>query len=106
MSTFHTKMLVGVLAMGLLSAGALAAEETVYGSQLMTNQERVEQRAKMNAAKTAEEREQVRAEHHDKMQARAKERGVTLPEVAPAQGVRAAPRGPGMGPRDGRGRQR
>src|SRR5574337_1487772 len=33
-------------------------EEQIYGSQLMTPQERAEHRAKMRAAKTTEEREQ------------------------------------------------
>ncbi len=69
----------------------------VYGSQLMTQQERAEYRAKMRASKTAEEREQLRNEHHESMQARAKERGVTLPDAPPA-------RGSGMGPGGGRAR--
>ncbi len=70
----------------------------IYGYQLMTPQERNEYRAKMRAAKTAEEREAIRAEHHAAMSARAKERGVTLPEQPPA-------RGGGMGPGGG-GRRR
>ena len=70
-------------------AGA-AKPNQIYGSQLMTPQERTEFRAKMRAAKTPEERTQLRAEHHKAMQARAKEKGMTLPD-APAMG------GPGMG---------
>lgn len=70
----------------------------VYGSQLMTNQERVEYRNRMRAAKTAEEREQIRLEHHKQMQERAKERGVTLPDVPPPRGA-----GRGMGPGAGMG---
>ena len=66
-------------------------QEQIYGSQLMTQQERNEYRAKMRAAKTAEEREQVRKEHHEGMKERAKARGVTLPDDPPA-------RGGGMGP--------
>jgi hypothetical protein len=58
-----------------------AGQETIYGSQLMTHQERMEHRAKLRAAKTLEEREQIRKEHHEKMQARAKERGVSLPDM-------------------------
>ncbi len=58
----------------------------VYGSQLMTQQERVDYHAKMRAAKTAEEREQIRKEHHESMKERAKERGVTLPDVPPVRG--------------------
>lgn len=65
--------------------------EYIYGSQLMTRQERIEYHTKMRAAKTAEEREQLRKEHHDAMQERAKTRGITLPDEPPA-------RGGGMGP--------
>ena len=83
-----------------LSAGFALADETapvqektqtqkqvqIYGSQLMTRQERTEYRAKMRAAKSAEEREQIRKEHHKLMKERAKERGVTLPDEPPARG--------------------
>lgn len=68
--------------------------EEVYGSQLMTRKERSEHRAKMRAAKTSEEREQIRKEHHERMKERARERGVTLPDDPPA-------RGGGMGPPGG-----
>lgn len=61
-------------------------QERIYGSQLMTQQERNEYRARMRAAKTAEEREQIRNEHHEQMKIRAKERGVTLPDTPPAAG--------------------
>jgi uncharacterized membrane protein YgcG len=95
----------------LLSAGfALAADpepakemvqtqtqEQIYGSQLMTQQERREYRVKMRAAKTAEEREQIRNEHHEQMKVRAKTRGVTLPDEPPAQGGGMGPGGGGMG---------
>ncbi|MGC2458439.1 MAG: hypothetical protein WA435_10630 [Gallionellaceae bacterium] len=82
----------------------------VYGSQLMTQQERAEYRAKMRAAKTAEEREQIRKEHHEAMKERAKARGVTLPDEPPARGGGMGPGGGmgtgggGMGPGGGRGR--
>jgi hypothetical protein len=79
-------------------------QEQVYGSQLMTPQELTEHRAKMRAAKTVEEREQIRKENHDRMQARAKERGVALPEEMPMGGGGMGPGGGGMGPRGGRGR--
>ena len=61
-------------------------QQRVYGSQLMTKQERSEQRSKMRAAKTVEEREQIRKEHHERMKERAKERGVTLSDEPPARG--------------------
>jgi Flp pilus assembly protein TadD len=72
-------------------------DQDVYGSQLMTQQERNEHRNKMRAAKTEQERERIRAEHHEQMKVRAKERGVTLPDEPPAG------RGPGKGPGPGGG---
>lgn len=61
-------------------------QEQVYGSQLMTQQERVEYRSKMRSAKTAEERDKIRMDHHEFMKDRAKQRGVTLPDTPPAGG--------------------
>jgi hypothetical protein len=75
-----------------------AAQEQVYGSELMTTQERAEYQAKMHAATTPEAREQIRAQHHQEMQVRAKQRGVTLPDEPPAHGM-----GGGMGPGGGAG---
>ncbi|MDD5385197.1 MAG: hypothetical protein PHG89_10015 [Gallionella sp.] len=60
--------------------------EMIYGSQLMTRQERDEYRAKMRSLKTQEEREALRMEHHQQMQERAKTMGKTLPDMPPAQG--------------------
>lgn len=94
------KIALTAIALGFMTSGAIAADEPIYGSQLMTNQERMEQRAKMNTAKTPQEREQVRLEHHEKMQLRAKERGATLPDTPPAQGGGMRQ---GMGPGGGMG---
>ncbi len=58
----------------------------VYGRQLMTEQERTEKRSKMRAAKTAEEREQIRTENHERMKERAKKQGVTLTDEPPSRG--------------------
>ena len=74
------------------------AQEQVYGSQLMTQQERTEYQARMRATKTNEEREQIRAQHHKEMQVRAKQQGTTLPDEPPAYG-----KGGGMGPGGGAG---
>ncbi len=77
----------------------------IYGSQLMTAQERDEYRAKMRSAKTQAERDRIRAEHHAAMQERAKEKGVTLPDQprGPQRGQGAGPgKGPGPGPGPGR----
>ena len=83
-------------------------DRQIYGSQLMTQQERNEYRTRMRAAKTAEEREQVRKEHHEQMKARAKEKGVTLPDEPPARGMGGGmgPGGGGMGPGMGGGPRR
>lgn len=72
------------------------AQERIYGSQLMTKQERAEHRAKLRSLKTREEREAYRMEHHKKMQERAKEKGLALPDEPTA-------RGGGMGQRGGMG---
>jgi hypothetical protein len=121
--TIHTLLIaITAAAMGIGAAGVSqsaeqqpappAAKKTpaIYGSQLMTQQERNEYSARMRAAKTPEEREALRAEHHNAMQARAKERGVTLPEQPPAgagpgKGTGMGP-GAGMGPGGGMGPRR
>ncbi|MHB8622609.1 MAG: hypothetical protein ACYC9J_03980 [Sulfuricaulis sp.] len=74
----------------------------IYGAQMMTQHERNEYRARMRSAKTAEEREQIRKENHERMKERAKERGVTLPDVPPMRGSGMEP-GNGMGPGMGGG---
>ncbi|MCK9238449.1 MAG: EF-hand domain-containing protein [Thiopseudomonas sp.] len=80
-------------------------QEQIYGSQLMTPQERAEQRTKMRAAKTAEEQEQIRREHHERMVIRAKERGVTLPDEPLTRGGGMGAGGRGMGMGGGNARQ-
>jgi len=80
-------------------------KEKIYGSQMMTSQERTEQRKKMRAAKTTEERERIRAEHHEAMKMRAQERGVTLPDTPPNGGMgMGAGAGSSAGPTGGSGR--
>ena len=61
-------------------------QQRIYGSQLMTQQERLEYRNKMRSMKTAQERQAFRLEHHKLMQERARERGIQLPDMAPMQG--------------------
>ena len=75
---------VSLLAVGM-SASAMAQDQTrdqtqdrtrdqvrlqdpIYGSQLMTLQERNEYRTKMRSLKTEQERETYRLEHHKQMQ--------------------------------------
>lgn len=72
-------------------------KETIYGSQLMTRQERADHRAKMRSFKTSEEREAYRVEHHKKMQERAKKQGKTLPDMPSAQGCGPGCVGAGCG---------
>ena len=97
-----SKLMHTLLAACFITAAgaALAADngETVFGSQLMTQQERNEHRLKMQSAKTAEEREAVRSQHHQQMVERARQQGVTLPETPPDRGA-----GRGMGPGGGQG---
>lgn len=92
------KISLSAIALALLTSSSWAADQPIYGSELMTRQERIEHRTKMNAAKSAQEREQVRLDHHEQMQLRAKERGVSLPDTPPAEGM-----GKGMGPGRGMG---
>ena len=87
----------------LISAGPVlsADQDQIYGSQLMTKEERMEYRKKQLNAKSAEEREQIRQEHHALMQERAKAQGKKLPDEPPAGG--AMHKGGGMGSGDGGG---
>lgn len=71
-------------------------QQQVYGSQLMTEQERNEHREKMRAAKTPEERKQLQMENHERMKERAKARHMKMSEQPPAV------RGGGMGSGGGR----
>jgi len=70
-----------------------ANEMPIYGSQLMTDAERTAFRARMWAAQSDEERNRIRAEHHEEMKKRAQAKGMTLPDMPPAM-----PGGPGSGP--------
>jgi len=67
----------------------------VYGWQLMTPAERDAYRQQMRNTRTAQEREALRAQHHEQMQQRARERGLQLPDMPPP--------GAGMGRGMGRG---
>lgn len=65
------------------AAASQPADMPMYGSQLMTDKERTEFRARMWAAPNDEERNRIRAEHHEAMQKRAQAQGVTLPDEPP-----------------------
>ena len=79
-----------------------AESEMIYGSQLMTAKERIEHRERLLNAKTNEEREQIRTEHHARMDERAKAQGMKLPDMPPASGGMMMNDG-GMGGRMGGG---
>ena len=84
------------------------ARDTVYGWQLMTQQEREEHRAKMRSLKTEQEREAYRIEHHKRMQERAKQKGITLPDDPQpmGKGMRGPAGGGGQGMGGGAGKNR
>ena len=87
-----------------LTTPAFSAEQqAVYGSQLMTEQERNEHRQRMRNARNEQEREKIRNEHHQRMKVRAREQGIELPDQPPARGGYGAGQGKGMGPGAGQG---
>ncbi|PJC70781.1 MAG: hypothetical protein CO017_03605, partial [Zetaproteobacteria bacterium CG_4_8_14_3_um_filter_59_5] len=75
----------------IMAAGTLAgsmpasAEDTVYGRELMTEQERAQERQKMRTMGD-EEREKYRAEKHEQMKERAKEQGKSIPDEVGERG--------------------
>lgn len=83
--------------MALLTMPSMAQQQPVYGSQMMTEQERMEYQQQMKSAKTEQEREQIRAEHHVQMQERAKKQRIILPDTAPMK------KGTGSGIKSGSG---
>jgi hypothetical protein len=70
----------------------------------MTEQERQQYRDQMRTAKSEDERNRIRAEHHKRMQERAQDMGMTLPSEPPAYGGGMGP-GPGPGTGTGGGRR-
>lgn len=100
---YKNLILIYVLTLGL-PALSVFAEEQIFGSQLMTQQEMMEHRTKMQSLHTMEERERYRIEHHKKMQERAKEKGVSLPDEPPMHNNRmGSGQGNGMGGGQGGG---
>lgn len=89
---------------GALAQSGNADDAPIFGSQLMTEQERVEHRQRMRNAASDEERQQIRAEHHERMQQRAQERGVELPASPPADRGMGAGTGQGKGQGKGMGK--
>ena len=84
-------------------------DKMMYGWELMSVEERAQHRAKMQSFNTEQEREAYRNEHHKLMQARAKERGVTIPDVprssvGPGPGASGSAGGGGSGGGTGKGK--
>ena len=64
----------------------VANQGNTWGWQLMTPEERIEHQNKMRSFKTYDECKAYQEEHHKQMEARAKEKGVTLPPMGPRYG--------------------
>ena len=96
-SGYWCVVLLAALAAGGVSTFAIAAaagadaknavapprRELIYGSELMTHEEREQYRARMRGAQTAEDEARVRDDHFGAMQKRARQRGAKLPDPPP-----------------------
>jgi len=86
-------------------------QEQVYGWQLMSEEERSQYQRQMRSMSSAQEREAFRMQHHEMMQERARQQGVTLPDVPRSGGQGMGPgagagQQPGAGPGMGQGKQK
>ncbi len=84
--SLHAGFVVAAAPVAVQDKAQTQQQEQIFGSQLMTQQERTEYRAKLGYAKNDEEREQIRQKHHKLMMIRAKARGLTLPDEPPVKG--------------------
>lgn len=76
----------------------LRDQDRIFGSELMTEQERNEHRNRLRTMKTEQERDAYRLEHHQRMQERARALGAKLPdEPLRRQGMGGAGAGAGKG---------
>lgn len=73
----------------------LRTRDPIYGSQLMTPAEREAHWEQLRNIATEQEREAYLLQHHQRMQERARAKGVQLPDEPP---VRRMGPGPGPGP--------
>lgn len=55
-------------------------QDEIFGSEMMTEQERMRYQEQIQSATSEEQRAQIRAKHREQMQQRAKERGIDLDE--------------------------
>ena len=78
----YIKSLLFIFTLSIIfPATSVFAEDQVYGWQLMSEQERLEHRTKMQNMETKEERKQYLLQHHKKMEQRAKAQGKNLPDM-------------------------
>ena len=86
-TTVGLALAVALAAGPALARGPLGANSgNTWGWQLMTPQERVEHQNKMRSFTTYDECKAYQEAHHQAMEARAKEKGVTLPTTAGGYG--------------------
>ncbi len=78
MTSFTTALATAVVLAAPISLSH--AKDAIYGSDLMTAKERAEHTQKLNSFNTQAERDAYRKEHEQKMQQRAKEKGLALPK--------------------------
>lgn len=78
------KYLLGMLLCVVTSSSMAIEDAPLRGSQLMTDQEKAEQRVKMRSA-TAQEKEMIRQENHERMRQRAEEKGVPISDQVPRE---------------------
>jgi len=110
LTPFKKMLLVGMLLLPFISLAAekaatpatpavpavpAADKEPIFGSQLMTQEERLQFRNQMQNATSVEEREKIRIQHRELMLERAKAQGVTLSDT-PMMMRNGAGKGPGM----------
>ncbi|MGD9786985.1 MAG: hypothetical protein AB7U30_03435 [Sulfuricellaceae bacterium] len=81
LSTLATVLLLSSFGVGIAEARGpwMANKGNTWGWSLMTAEERAEHQNKMRSFKTYDECKAYQEEHHKQMEARAKEKGMTLP---------------------------
>ncbi|MEZ5503625.1 MAG: hypothetical protein R3E50_13550 [Halioglobus sp.] len=84
--------------------GQMQAQDRIYGSSLMTQQERNEYQNQMRQLKTEQERADFQAQYHGQIKQRAEAEGKTLPDNLPAiREGQSRGAGKGMGHSQGMG---
>lgn len=66
--------------------GQQAIRGSLFGPQLLSEDEQAAYRARIRSAKSAQEIESIRAEHYELMKVRAREQGFSLPDQRPPVG--------------------